>query len=167
MVMANTDTGATPPKRSSGGGKKEDLKITGKVDLVLKDSEGRVKKSATLKNLVVTDGKDLIAGLLAQDGSSFPSHMAVGDSDTSPTAGQSALQGSELGRVALNSTTTQNGNEVVYNATFPDGTATGTVEEMGIFNFNSGGTMLCRVLTGTFDKGSNDSLEISWTLTVG
>lgn len=165
--MANMDTGATPPKQSSGGGKKESLSIKGKVDIVLKDSEGKVKKSAQVHNLVVTDGKNLIASLLAQDGSSFPSHKAVGSSDVSPSAGHSALQGTELGRVALNSTTTLNGNEVVYNATFPDGTATGTIEEMGIFNASSAGTMLCRVLTGTFDKGSNDSLEISWTLTVG
>ena len=155
------------PQKPSNGGKKDSLPIKGTVEISLKGPDGKVKKSATLKNLVVTDGKGLIAGLLAQDGSTFPSHMAVGTSDAATAVGQSSLQGTELGRVALKSTTVQNTNEVLYNATFGAGTATGTIEEMGIFNDASAGTMLCRVLTGTFDKGSNDSLDITWTLTVG
>jgi hypothetical protein len=154
---------AQAPAKGRG---RDSVPLQGKLQVVLKDGQGRVKKSFQVSNLVVTAGRELIASLLAQDGSSFPSHMAVGTSATSPSLGDSALLGTELGRVALGSTTAS-GKDVTYVATFPSGTATGTIEEMGIFNDGTSGTMLSRVLTGTIDKGSDDSLEITWTVTIG
>lgn len=179
--MAGSDTAGDKPGRGNqspgppdhapakGEGRqqpRDGVSLKGELTYTLKDSQGRVKQSFRATNLVVTDGRELIAALLAQDGSSFPSHMALGTSATSPALSDAALLGTELGRVALDSTTAS-GQDVTYKGTFPAGTATGTIEEMGIFNDGTSGEMLSRVTTGTIDKGSDDSLEITWTVTIG
>ena len=143
----------------------DEVGVNGYVVVVKRDRHtGEVKEKREKKNIVVDDGKELIASRL-RDNDTAPSHIAVGDSSSSTSAGQSALQGSELKRIAITSTS-QNGNELTYTGDFT-GSWTGTVEEAGIFNASSAGVMLCRFLTGTFDKDSNDEIEVRWTLTIG
>jgi hypothetical protein len=92
------------------------------------------------------------------------SHMAIGSGTNDPAAGDTTLQ-SELGRVALFSTTVTS-NSVEYQATFPAGTGTGAVTEAGILNASSGGTMLCRTEFAVINKAAGDSMTITWTVTV-
>lgn len=144
---------------------KDGIPITGHVLITKKDRRtGEVKEVCSGKNLVVNDGEEQIASQLRGVGSK-PTHMAVGNSANAPAEGQSALQGTELARVAF-SNESQTGNQITYTASFT-GSWSGTVEEAGIFDAASAGTMLARFLTGTFDKDSNDEIEIRWTLTVG
>jgi hypothetical protein len=49
---------------------------------------------------------------------------------------------------------------------FPAGTATGAITEAGIFNAATGGTMLCRTTFPVINKGSADSLAVTWVVTV-
>ena len=55
-----------------------------------------------------------------------------------------------------------------YNATFPGGTATGTVNEAGIFNNPSAnsGTILCRTVFADVNKGASDAVVITWNVSV-
>jgi hypothetical protein len=92
------------------------------------------------------------------------SHMAIGAGATAAAAGQTALV-SELGRVAL-STEASSGAVVTYVANFPAGTGTGAVVEAGIFNASSSGTMLCRTVFSVVNKGVDDAMSITWTITV-
>jgi len=92
------------------------------------------------------------------------SHMAIGTGSTPAAAGDSAL-GTQAARVALTSTTVTNA-EVAYVATFGAGTGTGAITEAGLFNASSGGTMLCRTVFSVVNKGSSDSMTITWTVTV-
>ena len=92
------------------------------------------------------------------------SHMAIGSGSTAAAAGNSAL-GSELGRVALTSTTVS-GAVVTYVATFAAGTGTGAVTEAGILNASSSGDLLCRTVFSVVNKGASDSMTITWTVTV-
>ena len=93
------------------------------------------------------------------------SHMGLGSSSTAAAAGQTALV-SQLGsREALDSSTVT-GSSVAYVCTFEAGDATGTITEAGIFNAASGGTMLCRSVFSSITKGANDSLNVTWTITV-
>ena len=92
------------------------------------------------------------------------SHMAIGSGTTAAAAGNTAL-GTELGRVSLTSTTVSS-NVVTYVATFAAGTGTGAVTEAGILTASSGGTMLCRTVFSVVNKGSADSMTITWTVTV-
>ena len=92
------------------------------------------------------------------------SHMAVGTNNTAAAAGQTALS-AETARVALTSTTVST-NTVTYAATFGAGTGTGALVEAGILNASSSGTMLCRTVYTTVNKGSSDSMTVTWVITV-
>ena len=115
-------------------------------------------------NLVVTSGKNYVASRMKDATATAMSKMAIGSGSTAAAAGNTAL-GTELGRVSLTSTTVTN-NEVAYVATFGAGTGTGAITEAGLFNANSGGTMLCRTVFSVVNKGSADSMTITWTVTV-
>lgn len=143
----------------------ENLKgAKGRLNIVLRDESGAVKEDVTVDNLVVDDGLDYIASRMAGTSAGVMSHMAVGDGTTNPAAGDSALE-SELGRVALTSTTVT-ANAVEYVATFGAGTGTGAVTEAGILNNSTGGTLLCRTEFAVINKGASDSMTITWTVTI-
>lgn len=116
-----------------------------------------------IPNLVVTAGKNFIASRMT-DSTTAMSHMAIGSTNTAAAAGNTGL-GGELGRVALSSSSTT-GAVTTYSATFPAGTGTGAVVEAGIFNASSSGTMLCRTTFAVVNKGANDTLTITWQITI-
>lgn len=142
----------------------DEIKISGAVQLVLKDEFGNVKEDRTIKNLVVTTGRNYIASRIKDATATVMSHFAVGTSSTTPALGDITL-GTESGRVALSATTVST-NVVTYTATVPAGTATAALVEAGIFNASSAGDMLCRTTFAVINKGANDSLTATWTLTV-
>lgn len=145
----------------------EFVKATGKLSVVLFDENGNIKQEREIPNLVVTVGKNWIASRMKDTGIPVQmSHMAVGSGTVDPALGDTAL-GGELGRVALTTAGgTVSNNEVTYSATFPAGTGTGAITEAGIFNASSGGTMLCRTEFAVVNKGSNDTVAISWKITI-
>lgn len=141
----------------------EEIKVTGAVVVEITGPDGQVKDRREIKNLVVTAGKTFIAGRMVGTPTAM-SHMAIGASSTAAANGDTAL-GSELGRVALASSTSA-GAVVTYTATFPAGTGTGAVVEAGVLNAASGGTMLCRTVFAVVNKGVDDAMSITWTITV-
>lgn len=143
----------------------DNLGIKGKVLIELFDEFGNLKQEHRGENLVVNTGENLIAQWLAGDAPTAPTHCAIGSSSTAAAAADTAL-GGELARVAFGSAADTD-NAVEFVTTFNPGTGTGTVEEAGIFNAASSGTMLCRFLTTTFVKAAADPLKITWTLTIG
>jgi hypothetical protein len=139
------------------------LKVTGNLQVVLKDKDGNVKDSRDIKNLVVTTGKEFIAAAIAST-QTYMSHMAIGSSSTAPAVGDTTL-GTELGRSALTSTTVS-GAVVTFNASFGAGVGTGAVTEAGIFNDGTAGALLCRTVFAVVNKGADDSISITWQVTV-
>lgn len=139
----------------------DNFKLTGKLKIELND-----EVVAEVPNIVVNDGKDFVASRMKNTTDAAMSHMAIGTGSTAAAASDSAL-GSELAgsRTTLTSTTVTN-NDIVYVATFGAGTGTGAVTEAGIFNASSSGTMLCRTVFSVVNKGSADSMTITWTVTV-
>lgn len=144
----------------------EGIKISGRCKIRVFEG-GKLKRvDDDMHNLVVTSGLDHIADQLSDQGENVMSHMAGGSDNTAPAAGQTALL-SQLGsRVAFDSKTQTGGNTVVYVATFGAGVATGTWEEVGIFNNSAGGQMLDRLLTGTKVKAAAETFEVTITLTI-
>jgi hypothetical protein len=139
------------------------LKITGAVEITLFDKNGDIKDTRSIKNLVVTTGKTFIAGRMVGT-PAVMSHMAIGSSGTAAAVGDTAL-GTELGRVALASAASS-GAVVTYTATFGAGTGTGAVVEAGILNAGTAGTLLCRSVFPVVNKGVDDGMSITWTVTV-
>ena len=140
----------------------DNLEITGALQISLNNEIVH-----QCDNLVVTAGKNWVAGRF-KDGS-IPdemSHMAIGSADTAAAAGNTALA-TELSRIAL---TTDGGtvstNTVQYDASWTSATGAFAIKEAGIFNAASSGTMLARTVFAVINKGTDDTVSISWTITV-
>jgi len=143
----------------------ESLKITGHVNLVKTNSFGEIVEERSVPNLVVTTGKYFIASKIAATTNSPASmtHMGIGTGTASATVSDTGL--TQTGRVALTSQSVLN-NTVTFTATFPAGTGDGAITEAGIFNASTNGTMLCRTVFPTVNKGSGDQITITWVITV-
>lgn len=143
---------------------KEYLKVTGEPTFTLYDAQGNIKQQITKPNLVVTAGKNLIADRLIGTSSSVMSHMAVGTSNTSLDATNTALATQLGSRVSL--TASRTNNVITYSCTFGEGVSTGALVEAGIFNAATSGTMLCRTTFPVINKEATDTLTINWNVTI-
>lgn len=141
------------------------LGVKGRLNVVLRDSGGNVKSETEIPNLVVDSGLDYIASRMKDATEDAMSHMAVGSGTTAANAADTALETQIGARVALTSTTVTD-NEIVYLATFAAGVGTGAITEAGTFNAATAGTMLCRTVFSVVNKGADDTLQITWTITL-
>jgi hypothetical protein len=137
----------------------DDFKMIGRLSIAVNDEVVQ-----EIPNLVVTDGKEFVASRMKDATTTAMSHMAVGTGSTAAAAGDSAL-GSEADRNALTSTTVS-GADITYVATFAAGEGTGALTEAGLFNASSSGDMLCRTVFPVVNKGQNDQMSVTWTVTV-
>ena len=143
----------------------ENLKLSGQLGIVIRDKDGNIKEERTEKNLVVTTGLNYIASRMKDATANVMSHMALGSGTTSAAAGQTDLVTLLGSREALDSTTVT-ANAVAYVASFEAGDATGAVTEAGIFNAASSGTMLCRTVFSVVNKAADDTMTVTWTITL-
>lgn len=143
------------------------LRAVGRLKIEVIDPNGNVKDTREVDNLVVDTGRTYIASRMVGTASTVMSHMAIGTGSTAAAAANTAL-GAEVGtRVAL-STFSNSSQVVTAIATFGTSnpaTAQG-IQEAGIFNASSGGTMLCRTTFSVVNKDPADTLQITWTITV-
>lgn len=143
----------------------EQMSVKGRLSVVLFDADGKVKQSQDIPNLVVNTGLAFIASRMKDTTDAAMSHMAVGSGTTAAAAGNTALETQIGSRVSLTSTTVT-ANATAYVATFAAGTGTGAITEAGIFNASTSGTMLCRTVFSVVNKGADDTLQITWTITL-
>ena len=137
----------------------DNFQMTGHLSIAINDAVVQ-----EVHNLVVTDGKEFVASRMKDTTKAAMSHMAIGTGSTAAAAGDSAL-GSQADRNALTSTTVS-GAAVTYLASFGAGEGTGAITEAGLFNASSSGDMLCRTVFAVVNKGQNDAMSITWTVTV-
>lgn len=143
----------------------ENFTLKGKLQLILKDGEGRVKQIVDRDNLIVTVGKNFAASALLNASASPFTHMAIGTGTTPAALADTALQSQSV-RQAFTSSSVP-ANVASMSTTYAAGVGTGAITEAGIFNASSGGTMLSRVVFDVINKSASDSLTINWTVTVG
>jgi len=142
----------------------DNLEITGALQISLNNEVVH-----QCDNLVVTAGKEWVAGRF-KDGS-IPdemSHMALGSGSTAAAVANTAL-GTELASSRIVLTTdggTVSNATVQYDATWSSSHGAYAIQEAGIFNASSGGTMLARTVFAVINKGTDDTVTISWTITV-
>ena len=137
----------------------DNFQMTGHLAIAINDEVVQ-----EVHNLVVTDGKEFVASRMKDTTKAAMSHMGIGTGSTAAAAANSAL-GSQADRNALTSTTVS-GTAVTYLASFGAGEGTGAITEAGLFNAASAGDMLCRTVFAVVNKGSSDSMTITWTVTV-
>jgi hypothetical protein len=146
----------------------EKLKLSGELSIVLKDKDGNVKDNRQVKNLVVDSGLAFIISRMAGTDKGVMSHMALGAGTTAAAATQTDLVSMLGAREALDTTTilgTKN-EKVQYVCSFEAGDATGAVTEAGIFNASSAGDMLCRTVFDVVNKAADDTMTVTWVITV-
>ena len=140
------------------------MKITGALSIAIND-----EVVAEVPNTVVDDSKEFVASRMLGTTSSVMSGMAIGTGNNAVDQATDDTLGTEANRQALSSSSIDNGDakKVIYVATFSAGEGEGAITEAGIFNNDtSGGTMLCRTVFPVVNKGENDSMTITWTITV-
>ena len=143
----------------------ENLRATGALSIVLNRENGETTE-LHLKNLVVASGLNFIVNRMKDPLVAVMSHMSVGEDTTAAVTGNTDLGSQIVGsRVALTSTAVVD-NTITYVATFDAGVGTGAVTEAGVFNADTGGTMLCRTVFPVVNKQAGDSMTVTWTVTV-
>ena len=143
----------------------EQLKATGKLDIQLIGPDGALKEKVHVPNLVVTAGRNFIVDRMLGTSDGVMSHMAIGTDGTAAALGDTAL-GSESHRNAFDATPTDGGNTITYETTFDPGQGTAALQEAGIFNASTAGTMLCRTTFDVVNKAAGDTMIITWTVTI-
>lgn len=141
--------------------------ITSEVQVVLRDSTGRVKWSETKPNLIVTVGHNALATWLAQSTQSVPfmSWVGLGSGTTPPIVSNTALESefSGGGYVREQGALTSSTSTRTVTALFPAGVGTGSISELGLFSANSAGTMFARLVVTPRVKDAGDTLTVTWT----
>lgn len=146
------------------------IKLKGTYTFEIRDENGNIKDSWTVDNIVTNAGKAQLA-LLTGDASAVPfTWLALGTSNTAVNATQTAL-GAEIstgglaratGTVSRITTTTTNDTyQIVYTWT---ASSSFTVEEVGVFNAASTGTMLSRALTTSKAVVSGETIQGTYQL---
>lgn len=143
----------------------ETVKLKGDLVITVLDKDGKVKERREEKNLIVSAGLTFICSRMANATAGVMSHMAVGSGATTPAASNTDL-GTVLGAREPLDSTTASSNTVTYVSSFEAGEGTGAVTEAGLFNAASSGTMLCRTVFPVVNKGANDTMAITWTITL-
>ncbi|HJS83599.1 MAG TPA: phage tail protein [Nitrososphaera sp.] len=93
-------------------------------------------------------------------------HIGVGNSSTAFSASQTDLQGGSKFREAMDATYPQRSTNVItLRSTIATADANFAWNEWGVFNASSSGTMLCRKVEAQGTKPSNESWQITVTLT--
>ena len=144
------------------------LNLPGRLTIEVRDSQNYIKELCEIDNLVVNTGLAYIISRMVGTAKNVMSHMAVGSGTTSAAAGDTSLETQIGSRKTLDSTTIAGSNDekVVYVATFSPGEGTGAITEAGIFNASTSGDMLCRTVFAVVNKAADDTMVITWTITV-
>ncbi len=144
----------------------ENIKVTGRIQ-VFKNGELVEDRD----NIITTVGKNALASLLnsASAGNSVVTHMGFGTSTTPVAVGDTTLgtelSGGSYARVAV-TRSNPSGNVIQYQATLTGLSGAVTVQEAGLFNASTAGTLFAHQLTGAVTLStSSDSLQITWQVT--
>lgn len=150
---------------------KTSFKLIGKYVLKCYRADGKLSWRKTVHNSVMTVGKAEVINLMGNVSSPVAfTYLAVGTSSTAVSTGQTALGAeitdSGLARhtaTATRTTTTSTNDTLSLTYTW---TASGTkaIEEVGVFNASSSGTMLSRALTTTKNVYSGETLIGTYTI---
>ena len=151
-----------------GKGFRDDLAMNGHFKAQLFDKDGVLKDTKEIHNTVTTLGHKMAADqLLASPAVAKPGWMEVG-TGSGQTAASTILATYIAGsRTALDSKTRGANAIITMICTMGAGVGTGAITEAGIFNVVTQNTtdLICYADFSVINKGADDSLVITWTLT--
>lgn len=155
-------------------GLSENIKLKGELKLEFRNVKtGKIRKYV-YRNMVVTFGKNAIAQRLTGDSNAGEiTYCATGTGTTAPALADTGLQ-TELTRKQI-STRGYSGNVATFTTFFTISESNGVLREAGLFGNGVGrtasstpgsGQLYCRVAINR-TKSANDTLTLTWTVTVG
>jgi hypothetical protein len=146
------------------------FKLIGTYDFEIRDINGKIRDSWTVKNLVTTVGFAQLA-LLAGDASAVPfTYIAVGTSSTAVAVGDTTLTAeitdTGLARAAgtVSRVTTTGANDTYQIVKTWTATGSKTIEEVGVLNASSAGTLLSHALTTSKAVVNGETLTATYKL---
>ena len=130
--------------------------------------DGVLKQEVIGDNLVCTNGKEFLASFLSSAAAAAATftarYIAVGTDSTAPAVGNTAL-GTELARVS--GIVSYVSNQIYQvKATFGTGVGTGAIVEYGLLSSSSAGTLISRDTDSVINKGANDTLTVTYQMTI-
>jgi hypothetical protein len=142
------------------------VNLTGRLRLELIRADGN-RERREIDNLVVTSGKAVVADRMkAAPAKNAMSNAAVGTGATAPAAGDTTL-GAEVAGSRTAVALAVAGAVLTYTASLGPGVGTGALTEAGLFNAAAAGDMLARTTFAVINKAAGDTLNVTWTVTVG
>lgn len=133
------------------------FKLKGTARAILKYDDGR-EEVIEQGNMIVNSGFDLLISSLIKTGSDRPnslSHVAIGTGSTASSSSMTALV-AETNR-GVGTWSWSAGSKVFrISTTYAKGSVTGLINEGGVFNASSGGTMFDRVVFTSPIQGTSD-----------
>lgn len=141
--------------------------IQGHVNILHYNEKNELIKEYSFKNLVVTTGLNWITARLNTPAPAVMNYIAVGTANTLPAANQTTLVNEVYREAVAIAGGTISSNTLLFTATLGPGEGTGSLQEAGIFDLASAGTMLSRVTYPIINKGAGDTIAISWTISIG
>ena len=138
---------------------------TGSVRKQLFNEERVCIYDHTDHNLVVNGGLAFLASYLASGTPPFMSWMGLGTGTTPPSSSDTALQ-TPLPTYVQGVLSSPSSAVWQNITTFPAGTNTSSaITEAGLFSTSSPGTMFARQVFSPINKGSGNSLIVTWQVT--
>lgn len=144
---------------------KEALQLAGKIKLDIYSADGTLKDTTGWVNNIITNAGKAQLALLAGDATATPfTYLAVGTSATAVAATDTTLtaeitdSGLERAVGTVSRVTTTVTNDTLQVTKTWSVTGTKTVEEVGLFNASSAGTMLGHALTTSKAVANTDTL---------
>lgn len=137
----------------------DNLQVKGVVNLK-KISGGEVVQDITVSNLVVDSGKSWIASMVA-GGTVTLRSMSLGTGTAAAASSDTALVSSIAGAEETPTVATS-ANAITFTSNFTGVTA--AVTEAGITNDT---ILLCRTVFAAINLTADDTLSITWTITIG
>ena len=140
--------------------------MRGDVTITLRDKDGNVIDVREIKNTIVDAGYDFICDVIGN--TTQPNDMAWTGIGTGTTVvlGANTTLDTEVIRVANVYAHSAGTKIFTHTADYAAGTGTGPITESGLLNAASLGTMLNRVVFDVINKGTSDTLQVVWTITL-
>jgi len=145
--------------------------LRGQLEIALKNAkDGSVIARRRVENTVVTAGRAWLMNSF-QSGNSVTTQtiqqVAVGTGSTAPATSDTALVAENVRKAILsfaNNELTSNPPSFEMHVLFATNEGNTTLNEFGVFNSSSGGTMLSRATFASVDKATSNTLGITYTL---
>ena len=140
-----------------------EIKIKGKIHLVLLGEDGNIKDERTVENMIVNTGRAHIIDRLQAGAVAAADYIAIGTNNTAVTAADTTLNTENArGQGTLSQPDAYTDRSVF---TFTAGVGTGTIVEAGRLNASSNGTLMGRQTFTGIVKGAADSLQVTYDFT--